>query len=293
MKFQRIITLLILCIAVFSLVATTAGIFSNEGPGPYEHTSVRGETVLIYGNGIYQHMSAEVAPQGIAQDVVTMFLGIPLLLIGLYLSQKGSLRGRILLAGTLGYFLVTYLFYLVMGMFNKMYLVYVILLSTSFFAFFLTILSFNIGNLSSSFNRKTPIRFVGGFLIFNTLAIALLWLQIVVPPLLKGAIPLEVEHYTTLIVQGLDLSILLPLAFLSGALLIKKRPLGYLMAPVYIVFLSILMTALTAKVIAMNGGLPVIIIIPLFNLLAILCSVLILKNINDQVHRDIGNSRWI
>ena len=100
MKTQRIITLLVLCIVVFSLVATAAGIFSNEGPGPYEHTSVRGETVLIYGNGIYQHMSAEVAPQGIAQDVITMFLGIPLLLIGLYFSQKGSLRGRILLAGT-------------------------------------------------------------------------------------------------------------------------------------------------------------------------------------------------
>jgi len=282
-KSQRIIIILVLCIVVFSLVATTSGIFSNQGPGPYEHTSVRGETVLIYGNGIYQHMSAEVAPQGITQDIVTLFLGIPLLLIGLYFSLKGSLRGRMLLAGTLGYFLVTYLFYLVMGMFNKMFLVYVILLSTSFFAFSLTIFSFNIGNLSSFFNRKTPVRFAGGFLIFNTIAIALLWMQIVVPPLLKGEIPVEVEHYTTLIVQGLDLAILLPLAFLSGVMLIKKRPIGYLMGPVYIIFLSILMTALTAKVIAMNGGIPVIIIIPLINLIAILCSVLILKNVNEQV----------
>lgn len=185
----------------------------------------RGETITIYGKGIYQHMSAEVAPQGIAQDVVTTIFGIPLLLIALYLSRKGSLRGRILLTGVLGYFLVTYLFYLVMGMYNQYFLVYTALFSASFFAFSLNILGLNSENLGSCFNKKTPVRFVGGFLVFNAISIALLWLGIVVPPLLKGTIPLEVEHYTTLTVQGLDLSILLPLAFLTGVLLIKRKPL--------------------------------------------------------------------
>jgi hypothetical protein len=57
-------------------------------------------------------MSAEVAPQGIVQDYVTLFLGIPLLFLSLFMANNGSLRGRFLLSGALGYFLVTYLFIL-------------------------------------------------------------------------------------------------------------------------------------------------------------------------------------
>ncbi|AHM63514.1 hypothetical protein D770_26355 [Flammeovirgaceae bacterium 311] len=84
-------------------------------------------------------------------------------------------------------------------------------------------------------------------------------------------------------VQALDLSILLPVAFLSGLLLIREKPFGYLLAPVYLVFLSLLMTALTAKVVAMAllstvVGLPVMILIPLFNLGAVVCTLLVLRS---------------
>jgi hypothetical protein len=111
-----------------------------------------------------------------------------------------------------------------------------------------------------------------------------LWLTIVIPPLFDGTIiPVQVEHYTTLIVQGLDLGILLPAAFIAGVLFIRKKPLGYLLCPVYFVFLSLLMSALTAKVVAMvmlgYNVIPAIFIIPAFNILSILCSIIIFKHI--------------
>jgi len=287
MKFKKSIRILVPCIVLLSLVAALSGILMKEGHGEYQINSVRGQTVKIFGKGLYQHMSADVAVQGIAQDYVTLFVGIPLLLIALFLSRKNSLRARFLLAGTLGYFLVTYLFYLCMGMYNHLFLVYVALTATSFFAFALTMLSFRTEQLSASFDPKFPAKFVGGFLLFNATAVGMMWLSVVIPPLLDGTIyPPSLEHYTTLIVQGLDLSLLLPLAFLSGLLLIKKKPFGYLLAPVYMIFLSILMTALTAKIIGMmlvgvSAG-PAIVIIPVFNLTAILCSVVILKNITTD-----------
>lgn len=286
MKQIKIISILVLLIALLAAVATTTGIMSEEGPGPFHHETVRGETVTIYGKGIYQHMSAEVAPQGIAQDYVTLLLGIPLLIIALLAARTGSLKGRFLLAGTLGYFLVTYLFYLVMGMYNVLFLVYVSLLATTFFAFILTLLSFDLRQLPSFFLSTTPHRLTGGFLVFQSLAIAFLWLSIVVPPLLdRSIVPLQVEHYTTLVVQGLDLGLLLPAGFVSGLLFSRKQPFGYLFAPVYFVFLSLLMTALTAKVIAMAmlgyNVVPAIFIIPVFNLLSIISSVLILKSIRE------------
>ena len=284
MKYKQTITGLVFFIALLGIAATTMGIFTTDGTGLYQYQSIRGKTITIYGKGLYKDMSAEVAPQGIAQDYITLLAGVPLLIISLFMARKGSIKSRYVLAGTLGYFLVTYLFYTVMGMYNKMFLTYVVLMGCSFYCFILLLLSFDTKNLDKSFRMSTPVKWPGGFLIFNSIAIGFLWLSIVVPPLLDGSvIPAQVEHYTTLIVQGLDLGILLPAAFICGVLLIKKRALGYLLAPVYLVFLSLLMTALTAKIIAMcvfgYNVIPVIFIIPTFNLISIVSTVALLKNI--------------
>lgn len=284
MRYQKPVTVLVLLISIMAGVAASMGIFSTGGPGPYEYESIRGETVQIFGEGLYRHMSANVAPQGIAQDYVTLFIAIPFLWIAFFWARTGSLRGRFLLAGTLGYFLVTYLFYLVMAMYNVLFLLYAALLGISFFAFTLTMLSFDPDGLPDRFSNNPPVKTAGGFLILNTLAIAMLWLGVVVPPLLDGTvIPQQTEHYTTLIVQGLDLGLLLPIAFVSGVLFIQKKRIGYLLAPVYLVFLCILMAALVAKIIAMGlmgqNIIPVIFIIPTILLAAIACTAWVLKNV--------------
>jgi len=284
MNHQNTISSLILGIAILSAIAAPAGIFSSGGPGPFEFESIRGEAVTIYGYGIYRHMSANVAPQGIAQDYITLFVAIPLLLISFLWARKSSLKGRFLLAGTLFYFFVTYLFYLVMAMYNAFFMVYSALFGLSFFAFIMVLLSFDTGQLPDRFSDKTPVKLTGGFLMFNAVAIAFLWLSIVVPPLLDGTIiPKETEHYTTLIVQGLDLGLLLPLSFISGFLFIRKNSTGYLLAPVYFVFLSIMMTALVAKIIAMGildqNIVPVIFIIPAILMSSVLCAWSVFRNI--------------
>ncbi|NMB80748.1 MAG: hypothetical protein GYA14_02915 [Ignavibacteria bacterium] len=114
--------------------------------------------------------------------------------------------------------------------------------------------------------------------------IALLWLGVVVPPIIDGSIiPKQVQHYTTLIVQAFDLGLLLPAAFVIGILTIKKNPLGYLLITIYMIFLSILMTALVSKILFMaNFGanvVPVIFIIPVITIVSITFSVILLKNI--------------
>ncbi|NGP76557.1 hypothetical protein G3570_07930 [Balneolaceae bacterium YR4-1] len=286
MKHAFAVTQLSILIAVLAALASYTGIYSEGGPGPHSIESVRGETVIIYGKGLYRHMSKEVAPQGIAQDYVTLYLAIPLLFIALIWARKGSLKGRYFLSGILGYFLVTYLFYLVMGMYNALFLVYVALLSMSFFAFALTMLSFEPRELPERFSEETPVKSTGGFLIFQCIAISLMWLGVVIPPLISGEIiPPQVEHYTTLIVQGLDLALLLPLGIIAGVLFINKNPFGYLLTPVYYVFLSLLMIALTAKIIIMGSEgqntMPAILIIPSFGIIAMICTLYIFNSIRE------------
>lgn len=267
MKYKSIITVLAVSIVLISSFAASFGIFSRQGSGPFPHETVRGDTVMIYGLGLYEHMSADVAVQGIAQDYITIFIAIPILLFGLMRARKDSLRGRILLTGAVLYFLLTYLFYLAMAMYNKMFLAYVILLSCSLFCFLLLMLSFDIQGFMESVKKEKEYKTAGVFLVFNAGMIALLWLSIVVPPLFDGTyIPAQVQHYTTLIVQGFDLSIFLPLAALSGLMAIKKLPYGYLFTTIYMVFLSILMLALISKILFMarTGAnvVPVVFIMP-------------------------------
>ena len=285
-------TFLAIGIAIAATAAALTGIFYRSGSGSFVYTSIRGHAVNIYGKGLYRHMSTEVAIQGIAQDYVTLFIAVPLLLFALYKASSGQLKWKLLLTGTVGYFLVTYVFYLAMAMYNSFFLVYTFLAGASFYLFLLLIHSFAASALPQHFAKSTPEKSAGGFLIFNAICIALLWLGVVVPPLLNGSvIPVEVEHYTTLIVQGFDLAILLPGSFLTGLWLMQKKPLGYLWAPVYYVFLSLLMTALTAKIIAMAqhgyNVIPAIFIIPAFNLMSIIFAVLLLKNIKTNVTENI------
>jgi hypothetical protein len=280
----RLLLLLVPLLAVLAAIAAGSGVLTRDGAGPSTHVSVHGLTVTLYGAGLYRHMSADVAVQGIAQDCVTLVVGIPVLLVALWRAHRGSRRGLFLLAGVLGYFFVTYLFYLAMAAYNAMFLVYAGALCASFFALAVTLLSLGDARAWGWFAPRTPTRAVGGFLVANSAAIAVLWLGIVIPPLADGSVvPTDVAHYTTLIVQGFDLGLLLPLGVVCGVLLWQRRPYGYLLATPYMVFLSLLMLALVAKVAAMAiagvSVVPVVFIIPTLCLISVIGAAALLVHI--------------
>ncbi|MBU1412485.1 hypothetical protein KKC22_13315 [Myxococcota bacterium] len=285
-RFCTQITILTLFIAVLATGASSVGIFSCGGPGRTDHVSVHGQTVVLYGQGVYRHMSADVAIQGIAQDWVTLCAGVPLLLISLFYFRKNSLRGAILLGGTAFYFLVTYLFYLAMAMYNPLYLMYVVLLSCSFFTVALTMIPLLQHDWNGVFAEKTARR-AGLFMMINAAMVALLWLGVILPPLLDGSIyPKDLQHYTTLIVQGFDLGLLLPLGALSGFLAFRGRPVGFLLTSVYLLFLSVLMLALVSKIAFMGHAganvVPVIFIMPAIFLISLAFSILQLRGLRTE-----------
>jgi len=281
---RKILFVIGVLIAIFSSIAAGFGILSDFGQGSFQYESIRGQIVEIYGIGIYGHMSSDVAIQGIAQDYITLFIALPLLIISLIGFSRARPQSLFVLAGTIGYFFVTYLFYTAMGMYNIMFLIYVSLLCLSFFGIYLSIRDiFQIKRLNFSANR-VPYKFVGWFLIVNSVLIAVLWLSIIIPPLVDGTIyPIELQHYTTLIVQGFDLGLLLPTCFVSGVLFLKKTLQGLIYGTIYVIFLAILMTALSAKIIAMGLNdvniFPVVFIIPTINLITVYTAVHLLNRL--------------
>jgi hypothetical protein len=287
MRFKKELTILTTLIIALSIIASVIGIFSGNGQGKHEFKSIGGETVTIYGKGIYKNDSVAVVAQGIPQDAVTLVIGVPLLLFSLFLFRKGSLKGKLLLTGTLGYFLYTYMSYTFLWNYNKLFIIYVVLMSASFFAFTIAMISYDIEKLKLSFKKDLPIKFLGGFQIFVGIAIGMLWLGRIAPSIASDVQPVGLEHYTTLVIQGMDLGFVVPAAVLSGVLLIKERALGYLLSSVIIIKGITMLTCITTMIIGqalarVNISIIESAVFITFNVVAIYCLILLIRNIDEN-----------
>lgn len=247
----RALTALSAAITGLSLLATTVGVFWQGSGQPIPFRTLRGQAVLLQGRGLYRYDTVSFAAQGIAQDVVTLAIAIPLLMMSMWLARRGGVRGKLLLAGTLGYFLYTYASYAFGAAYNPLFLVYVALFSLSLFGFVLAIMSVDLTTLPNHFSERLPRRSVSVFLYVLGAFLLLAWLGRIVPPLLANVPPEGIESYTTLIIQALDLGLVIPVALLAGLLLWRKRPWGYLLASVVLVKGLTLSLAVSAMVVNM------------------------------------------
>lgn len=271
-------------IVIGSAIEALAGIFSNSGNGTYLYKTIRGEMAEIYGKGVYRHMTTDLAVQGIAQDYVTLFLAIPLLVVSFYFVTKNNLRAKLIFSGVVFYFVLTYLFYIAIALYNELFLIAALTLFCSLFAFILNIISFDFSSIALLFSKQKLVQKASVFLITIAVMMAFLWLSVIVPPMLDGSFyPKGLYHYSTMIVQGYDLAIFLPLAIVSGVLGIQKNKYAYVFVPTYLVFLIVLMIALFAKILFMahigENVIPVIFIIPIMLIVSLFFAVKLLKSV--------------
>lgn len=120
--------------------------------------------------------------------------------------------------------------------------------------------------LRSSFKETLPTNFLGGFQIFFALFLFSLWMGRIIPSL-KGATPVGLNHYTSLVIQGMDLgylitSIVITKGFTLGAAL-TAIVFGQVLAHVKMELVEILM-------------------FPLFSLINIYCFYQLIKNLKEN-----------
>ena len=228
---QRVLKWLVLGIGVLAIVAASAGLFTQRPGESYPYINHRGESVMINGHGLYFYDTLSSAAQAQGNDWVTLLVGVPLLLISAWLSFRGSLRGRLLLTGTLGFFLYTYMSMACMAAYNVLFLVYVALFGLSLYGFILSMISFDLKTLPQAFSKRFPRRWIAGLMFLVGGFLLLAWLGRIVPPLLQKGTP-ALENTTTLVIQFMDLALIVPLAFLAGLLLLRRNPWGYLLSSI-------------------------------------------------------------
>ena len=284
MKNQKALTILPILIVALSLIAASFGAFWMGDGQTFEFTTMHGRTYPIDGRGIYKYDSLNYATQARAQDIVTLFIGIPLLITGTYLNRKKSLRGQLLLTGALGYFLYTYTSLVFLAAFNNFFLLYVALFSMSLFAFVLSMMNLNPQEILNRVSDKFPRRWVIAFSFILAIFLCMSWLGLVVPSIFSGEAPESLETYTTMVIQAMDLGIVVPAFVLSAILLLKKNPWGYALSFVVMIKGMMMGAALIAMIIGqILAGVPsdpvMAVMFSLICVSGIITSLVMLKNI--------------
>jgi hypothetical protein len=283
MKHQLALKWLIPPIFMLALIAACAGLFYQTPGEPYSYTTHRGETVMINGHGLYYYDTVSTVAQMQGNDLVTLVVGLPLLAVSAWLAFRSSLRGRLLLAGTLGFFLYTYMSMAMLTAYNAFFLVYVALFSLSLSAFILSMMAIDLDTLPDYFSPRLPRGWIAGVLFAVGGFLFVAWMGRIVSPLLQNQTP-ALENTTTLVIQTMDLGLIVPLAMVSGLLLLRRSAWGYLLASVAV--LKGLTMALAVSTMGVNmalNGVPdspiLLTIFLILTLLNLIMAVSLLKNI--------------
>jgi hypothetical protein len=249
MKSNDIVIRLALAIVPLALITAAAGVFWQGAGDPYPFSTLRGEVVMIRGHGLYRYDTVNSSSQEVGQDIVTLVIGIPLLITGIVLSRKGSMRGRLLLTGGLGYFLYTYASMSFLTAFNPLFLVYVALFSLSLFGFILALSGLNPDEVMHHVADHFPRRTIATYFVIVAAFLGMAWLGLVGPAMLKGTPPAGLESAITMIIQALDLGVIVPTSLVTATLLWNRRPWGYTLSSVVLLKILTMGAALISMII--------------------------------------------
>ena len=286
MKNQSTLKWLVPLIGILALIAASAGLFYQTLGEPYPYTNHRGESVMINGHGLYFYDTVSFAAQMQGNDLITLIVGLPLLIVSAWLAFRGSLRGRLLLTGTLGFFLYTYMSMACLASYNALFLVYVAIFALSLYAFILSMMSFDLKTLPQAFSKQLPHGWIVGLMFLVGGFLSLAWLGRIIPPLLQNETP-TLDNTTTLVIQFMDLGLIVPLAFLGGFLLLRRKAWGYLLSSITLtkgitLGLGVSAMAINMARVGVADSLGIMVPFLVITLLNLVMVALLLKNVETR-----------
>ena len=228
------ILLLSLPLAILTALVSYAGIF-------IESTYARENTLY--------------AAQGIGQDIVNLFIVVPILLIAAFFAWRKSKLGLLVWSGAVFYLAYSYTIYSFGLHFNNLFIEYCLILGLSFYSLIYFVISSLNENVSEWFATKVSTKSTGIFLIVIAVLFYFIWLSEIIPAILINVTPKSIIESGLLInpVHVLDIAICLPALIITGIALIKKKNIGYLLASTMMIFCIFMAIAIAAMVFVMKA----------------------------------------
>ncbi|MEI7979534.1 MAG: hypothetical protein WCI53_11875 [Bacteroidota bacterium] len=172
-----------------------------------------------------------------SNDLVTLFIVVPMLIIAIFKTYKGDIKWQLILMGLLAYIFYNFAFYLFGATFNIFFLVYSSLLTLSACSLVLLISKLKPAAISSYFSAKIPVKWISGYLIFTAILLMIIEMSMILPYLTSSTIPetIILTGKSTSIVFALDFSIIIPVSLIAAMLLWQKKAWGFLLSSIMLV----------------------------------------------------------
>jgi len=208
--------------------------------------------------GLYRD-SATLVPQMRGNDLANLVLAIPLLVVSIAWSLRGSRRATLVWAGALAHLLYTYASVVAGCRPNQVFLLYIASFSLALFAFIALMGSMKPKGLRRRFAPSTPVRTISVIIAVGVLVFLYYGLSENIRVIIDGRLPESIEDrgLSSSMVHMLDLSVVLPTGALAALWLWRRKAWGYLLAAIFLVMGAISGCAiLAADPLAATMGLP-------------------------------------
>lgn len=239
--------------------------------------------------GFYSAESLNWQAQSVGQDEINLFIISPVLIITAIFGRWNKVAFQ-LWKGVNLYLIYTYAIYCFDIHFNNLFIIYCLILGSSFYSFLYFLFSqINEPGVDEIYN-KIVIKVIAVYFLIISCLFYLLWLSEIIPAIIHHTLPkgiIETSLFTNP-VQVIDLSIVLPGFFLTAIFLIRKKPIGLLLLPGMLVFcilmdITIGWLTIVIKMKGLEAGYSVIIIMSVLALLSVVLLIWYLKSVRYPV----------
>lgn len=235
-KSLHIVTFIII---VFGILTSLVGLLYTTGGKAFDFVNQYGDTVKIYGDGLYARDSYFMAPIFRGTDFTIICVAIPMLIIALILDvKKKSLKNRLFLMSVISVFTYNSASVAFGVTYNVLHLAYITLFSASMFGLIIAMGSLDKKKIEESMGDALPYKGFYIFLALTGIALIVAWLPDIISSLFAGRSLESIEVYTTSVTYVLDMGVIAPAALICLFQLKKRRGMGY-------VLLAILLTVCT------------------------------------------------
>lgn len=222
-----------LVVAVIAGIAAAIGVLARGDGSSAEAVSIRGEHYSYATTGVYAHNAVRVVAEGVGWDAVTLFFAVPALLVAAWFVARGSLRGRLVAIGILGYFTYQYLMYSVFWALGPLFPLFVLLFPLSITGIVWILSRTDLTELAARIGIGFPRRTLVAFGVAIALLLVAMWVPRIATGLAGDLAGAGLLGTPTLSVQALDLGLVAPLSLATAGLVARRHRVGYLLAALF------------------------------------------------------------
>ena len=292
MRYSKVFHVLAVLIIFLTAITSGLGLFYKTDGQPFDFVNQYGDTVKIYGEGIYKNDSYFFAHTFKGTDFMALFAALPLMIFALIMDIKNNtIKSKLFLTAMIVYFLYYSASYSMGVIYNVLHLVYLALFSCTLYA---SILGFGfLKTYSIKVSAKIYTNGLKIFLVLCGLSLFAAWLPDIIGSLINKKSLELIEIYTTQITYVLDMAIISPLIFICLYNLGKNNNIGYILLGIILNMLSLVGIMVILQTLFQNRAgieLPIeaaITKVGIFVLLAIAAiyyEIKLFKNIKDSTN---------